>query len=258
MKSQKVIYYETEQDEIVPFNHKRKKIDENYKYIHKNPFYKIFSFITYRILATPFAFISFKLFKKIKFHNVNLLKKHKKDGYFVYANHSNQYCDGFCPALICFPKKPHIIVNPANVSIPFLGKFTQMWGALPLPENIEATKNFYRAIDLTLKNNNPIVIYPEKQLWPYHTKIRDFSISSFRYPVKFNKPVFTFTTTYKKFKNTRKPKIEIYVDGPFYPNQSVNPKEAQAQLKEKVFNQLCARASLSDYEFVKYIKKEKQ
>ncbi|MBQ8615754.1 MAG: 1-acyl-sn-glycerol-3-phosphate acyltransferase [Clostridia bacterium] len=256
MKFGDKIYYETENDEVMSFKESKITIDENYKYVHTNPFYKFASFFTYRFLATPYAFITFKLIKKVKFHNAKVLKQYKKGGYFIYANHTNQFCDGFCPALICFPKKPHVIVNPANVSIPFVGKLTRMWGALPLPNNLEATKNFYHAIEHMLNHNNPIVIYPEAHLWPYYTKIRNFPATAFRYPVKYNKPSFTFTTVYKKRKIGKKPKIEIYVDGPFYPNPNVTDKEAKQQLRDEVYSQLNKRASLSNYEFVNYIKKE--
>lgn len=256
MKFNQNIYYKNENSEVIVKKYKVKKIDENYKYIHKNIFYKIFSFVTYWFVAFPYAFIVFKILKNTKFHNKNLLKKHKKNGYFIYANHVNQYGDGFCPGLICYPQKPHIIVNPINIAIPIIGRFNRLCGALPLPDNIKATKNFYIAISYTLEKNNPVVIYPEAHLWPYYTKIRNFSSSSFRYPVKFNKPVFTFTTIFKKKKLSKKPKVEIYVDGPFYPNKNLSEKEAQNELRDKVFQIFNERASLSNYNYVNYIQKE--
>lgn len=256
MKLPKKIYYSSENDEVVKFNIKKIKIDKNYKYLISNPIMKFVSWFTYRIFATPFAFITFKIVKRIKFHNVKVLKKHKKGGYFIYANHTNQFADGFCPALITFPKKPFIIANSDNVAIPILGKFTKLWGALPIPDTMDATKNFYFAIEKMLKKNNPIVIYPEAYLWPFYTKIRNFPATSLRFPIKYNKPVYTFTTVYSKHKHLKKPKIDIYVDGPFYPDEALPHKQAQENLREIVFNSLSSHAKLSDYEFIKYIQKE--
>jgi len=256
MKYGTKIFYETENEEVVKFKEKKIIIDENYKYIHNNIFQKFWSWFTYRLFATPYAFIYFKLIKRVKFHNTKVLKPFKHQGYFIYANHTNQFCDGFCPGLICFPQKPHIIAHSSNVSIPFWGHFTKMWGALPLPDTLKATKNFHNAMKIILKNN-PIVIYPEAHLWPFYTKIRKFSNTTFRYPIKFKKPVFTFTTVYKLKKIGKKPKIEIYIDGPFYPNQELSEKDQQIALSNFVFNQLNKRSKLSNYEFVKYIKKEK-
>lgn len=250
----RIFYYTNNTKEVINFNVKKIKIDEHYKYKNKNVFYNIFSFVTYYLLAKPIAWFYFKLIKRVKFKNKKVLNPYMESGFFVYANHTHQFCDCFCPALICFTKKPHIIVNADNVSIPFWGKLFKMWGALPLPENILATKNFYKAIETTV-NKNPIIIYPEEHLWPYYTKIREFSNTSFRYPVKFNKPTFTFTTVYKKHK-LKKPKIEIYIDGPFFIDTNLTEKENQQTLKDKVFAQLNNRASLSNIEYVKYIKKD--
>lgn len=257
MKYGDIFYYFDENDEVVKFDEKPIKIDKNYKYINNNPLYKFWSWFSYRFLATPYAFIVFKLIKKVKFHNTKILKTHKKGGYFIYANHSNQFCDGFCPGLICFPKKPHIIVKSANISIPFIGKLTKMWGAIPVPDDLFATKNFYKTIETVLNKNNPILIYPEAHLWPYHTKIRNFSNVSFRYPVKYNKPVYCFTTIYKFKKKNKKPKTEIYVDGPFYPDFHLNDKDAQQCLRNEVYSKMKERSKMSDYEYVSYIKKEK-
>ncbi len=251
MKEDKVIYYSSEAEEVMHFRTPPAKIDENYKYIHTNCFFNLWSKFVYRFISTPFSFLTFKTFKRVKFYNTQVLKNYKNCGYFIYANHTNQYGDGFCPALICFPKKPHIIVSSENINIPFLKHFSKISGALPLPDSISATKNFYSAMETILNENNPIVIYPEAHLWPYYTKIRNFPSSSFRYPVKFDKPVFTFTTVYKKSKH-KKPKTEIYVDGPFFPERNLNIKDAQQKLRDEVFFQMCERSKLNDCEYIKY------
>lgn len=256
MKLKKLIYYSTENDEVVNFKSKPIKIDEKYKYLNSNILYKFFAWIVYRVFATPIAFIYFKFVKRIKFHNTAILKKFRKGGYFIYANHTNQYADGFCPHLICFPKKPHIICNPDNISLFIIGKFNKMCGAIPMPTTINAMKNFNLAIEKVLKQNNPIVIYPEAHLWPYYTKIRNFPATSFRFPVMFNKPVFTFTTVYIQRKPNKKARTEIYVDGPFYPPVNTTEKEKQEELKNAVYNNLVFHARKNNYEHISYIRRK--
>ena len=126
-----------------------------------------------------------------------------------------------------------------------------------LLHKLVAAKKFNQAIEHILSKDNPILIYPEAHLWPYYTKIRPFDNKSFRYPVNLNKPVFTFTTTYHKRKHSKKPKIVIYVDGPFYPDRSLDKKSAMQKLRDEVYQKMCERAKLSDYEFVKYVKRSK-
>lgn len=256
MKYKDKMYYSDElNDEVLDFNINAKKIDENYKYIHKNPFYRFAEWFMYRIVAVIIVWFYVK-FKGIKIKNNKVLKKCKNGGYFIYANHTQQLADGLHPTYTCFPKKPHIICGADNVSMPVLGKITPMWGAVPLPDTIPATRNFNMKIEEVLKHNNPILIYPEAHMWPYYTHIRPFTDKSFRYPVKYNKPIYTFTTTYQKKKEGKPPRITIYVDGPFYADPTLSPNEQRTQLRDWAYNTMSERAKMSNYEYLTYIKKE--
>ncbi len=256
MKYKDKIYYQDElNDDPLNFGVEKVPIDGKYKYIHKNIFFKIFRFFVY-LIALPIIFVYVKLIKKIKIKNKKVLKKYRKGGYFVYANHTSRFGDAFVPVYTCRPNTAKIIVNSDNVSVPVAGRITRLLGALPLPDTIQAAKNFNKAIDICLKHSNPIVIYPEAHLWPYYTKIRPFGDQSFVYPVKFDKPVFTFTTTYVKKKEGKKPKVVVYVDGPFFPNENLSKKERQKKLRDEVYAKLCERAKLSDYDYLTYIKGE--
>lgn len=256
MKKGDKIYYSDElNDEVIDFKVKPKKIDKNYNYLPKNIFYRFISWFTYRFLAMPIFGFYFTFIRPVKFKNKKVLKLAKKTGYFVYGNHTNEIADAVCPTFACFPKKPHVICNSSNLQLPVLGKFLRMWGALPLPDTLEATKNFYNAIETTLNNKNPIIIYPEAHLWPYYTKIRPFTYLSFRYAIKYNKPVYCFTTVYKKRKFFKKPKMEIYVDGPFYPDTSLPAKESQQKLRDEVYTKMVERSKLNNCEYVTYEKR---
>ena len=225
MRKNKVFYYENEQtDEVVNFQIKKQKVDENYKYIHKSFLYKTISWFVYRIIASPIFYVYFKLVRPVKYVNKKILKQSKNSGYFLYGNHTNHLGDGCNPTFICFPQKPHIICSSDNVFIPIIGIFNRMCGAIPLPDTIKSSKLFHQAIEHCLNLNNPIVIYPEAHLWPYYTKIRPFPSMSFRYPIKYNKPSYVLTTTYVKRKFTKIPKTIVYVDGPFMPDQNLSPK----------------------------------
>ncbi len=259
LKFKDKVHYKNElEDEICDFGLTPIKIDKTYTYIHKNPFYRFFAWFTYRILATPICWVYIKLIRRIKFKNKSILKSYKKGGYFIYGNHTDQFSDGFSPSFITMPKKPYIICNADNVSMPFIGKLTRMWGALPLPEDIEATRKFNEAIERALEKNSPVLIYPEAHLWPYYTKIRPFSDKSFRYPVKYHKPVFTFTMVYKKPRHGKKPRQEIWVDGPFYADDSLEAKLARTKLRNQVYEAMTERAKLSNYEYLEYIKEEEK
>lgn len=256
--SKKIYYYTDElNDDFAEESIKHVDIDSNYKYIHNNIFWKILSFIVYRIIAMPIAFIYSKIAFGLEFKNREILKQCKDSGYFIYGNHTQKVLDPFIPTLGNFPKKCYIVAHPDNVAIPFLGNFNKMMGGFPIPSDIKATKNFLYAMEKFIEKKCVISIYPEAHVWPYYSKIRNFVSTSFKYPVKLNKPVFSFTTTYKK-RDGRKPKIIVYIDGPFYPNKELNIKRAQEELRDRVYNQMCIRAQNTDVEYYKYEKVEKK
>lgn len=250
MKKQKVYYFKTLSDEVEIDDIKPKKIDKNFKYETKNPFLKFWEWFYYRVIIFPIGWFWCRIKKGIKYVGAKKIRK-LKTGCFVYGNHTNKLSDAFSPSMISHQKKPYLIVNPKNLNLPFFGASTKYLGAVPLPDGIEAHKNFLKSIEHKLKKNHPIIIYPEAKIWPCYTKIRPFDSQSFRYPIKFDVPVFSVTTTYQKNKRG-KCKIVVYVDGPFEVDKTLNPKEAQQKLHEQVIMQMQKRSELSNFETYVY------
>ena len=254
---QKIFYYDDELNnefsnaKIIP-----RKIDEKYKYVHKNPFWIVFAFL-FNLIVIPVKFIYPKLKFRIKYIGKEKLKKYKNSGYFVYVNHTQAFCDTFIPSNPIFPKRNYLIVNPENVSMKIIGNCVQMLGAIPIPSNKFAMKNFLDKINKVIENGNSITIYPEAHIWPYYTKIRPFKSVSFKYPIDLNVPTFCMTNTYVKRKNSNKINIVTYIDGPFFPNENLSKQEQKQDLRNQVYKQMVKRSENSNIELIKYIKKEK-
>ena len=140
----------------------------------------------------------------------------------------------------------------------FLGNIVEMLGAIPIPSNKEAMKNFLEVIEKRIKDGNSVTIFPEAHIWPYYTKIRPFKTVSFKYPVQLNVPTFSVTNTYQSYgKNNDKVKIVTYVDGPFFPDDGCKTmKEKQQNLRDKVYKKMVERSQNSNIEVIKYAKKE--
>lgn len=251
MNSKKVIYYKDElNDEFSGAKITPRVIDENYKYTH-NFLWDFCSWIFQNILSMPIK-IGYAKFKfKIKYIGKEKIKKYKKEGYFVYVNHTQQFADTFIPSIPIYPKRNFFIVNPENISIKPFGKIIEMLGAIPVPGSKNAAKNFLDAIEKRIRNNQSITIYPEAHIWPYYTKIRNFKSVSFKYPVKLDVPVFCMTNTYQAFgKKKDKAKIVTYIDGPFYANKELNEKQAKEELRDKVYNAMVNRSKNSNIDIV--------
>ena len=259
MKQKEIIYYKDELNEefstakIVP-----RKIDENYKYIHKGVIWNAIAFLLQNVLSVPIKFLYAKIKFKIKYVGKEKLKPYKKQGYFIYGNHTQIFADTFITSNTNYPKKNFFIVNPENVSMKFLGNIVEMLGAIPIPSNKEAMKNFLEVIEKRIKDGNSVTIFPEAHIWPYYTKIRPFKTVSFKYPVQLNVPTFSVTNTYQSYgKNNDKVKIVTYVDGPFFPDDGCKTmKEKQQNLRDKVYKKMVERSQNSNIEVIKYVKKE--
>ena len=254
MKKQ-TFYYSELTDDVYDDHIKEKILDEHYGYYGKNWFYRFIEFVYYHIIIFPVAFFYCRVVKRIKYVGREKLKQAKKTGCFVYANHTHPQSDAFGPSQIASPKKIYIIVNPSNLNVPFFKSSTKMLGALPLPTGLKANRNFAGAIKHRLDQKAPILIYPEAKIWPQYTGIRPFASTSFKYPVTYQKPIFTFTTTYQTIKRG-KCKMVVYIDGPFYANSNLSPKEQQEALHDIAYQTMCDRAKLSTYQTHQYIKKE--
>ena len=259
MKQKEIIYYKDELNEefstakIVP-----RKIDENYKYIHKSVIWNAIAFLLQNVLSVPIKFLYAKIKFKIKYVGKEKLKPYKKQGYFIYGNHTQIFADTFITSNTNYPKKNFFIVNPENVSMKFLGNVVEMLGAIPIPSNKEAMKNFLEVIEKRIKDGNSVTIFPEAHIWPYYTKIRSFKTVSFKYPVQLNVPTFSVTNTYQSYgKNNDKVRIVTYVDGPFFPDDECKTmKEKQQNLRDKVYKKMVERGQNSNIEVIKYVKKE--
>lgn len=252
----KIIYYKNElEDEFSTALITAKTIDGGYKYEGGVSFFlgKLFF---YQIIAKPLALCFMKLKFGHKVVNKQLLKEAKKEGYFLYGNHTNDIADALIPSLTTFPKDVYVIVHPNNVSMPVLGKITPFLGALPLPDDLKAAKNFNKAINHKIEKKHCVTIYPEAHIWPYYTKIRPFKDTSFSYPIKLGAKVFCFTNTYQKRRFCKTPRIVTYVDGPFTPDSTLGIKEQRADLRNQVYNAMCEAAKQSNVEMIQYIKIE--
>ena len=257
MEKDKINYYSDElNDEFSGIVRDTIRIDGSYRYLHHNPLWHIGAFLTYRVIMTPVAALYMKLKFKMKIVNRSALLQCRKDAFFLYGNHTQVPGDGYIPTVLTFPKKDIVVVNADNVSMPGTRTFMEMIGAYPLPHDREGMVHFMNGLKHYIGRKKSIVIYPEAHIWPYYIGIRPYSDASFAYPVMYHKPAYSFTVTYQRFRHSGRPKITVYVDGPLYPKEGVRRKEAQLELRNRVYEKMMERSKESTYEYIKYRKKE--
>lgn len=260
-EEKRVFYYENEEDDPIKTKEQEKKVEvklpEDYEFIPKNPFKKLYSALMFRIFWI-FGQWYERRYWQAKFYGREKLKKAKGKGYLIYANHTNPFHDVFGPG-IAADRRIFTIISPVNLLLPGIGKILPAIGGIPLGTSPKTKKGFHDAVDKRLKQGKCMVIYPEAHVWPYATKIRKFPAGnrSFMYATRNNLPIFTMTTTYHRRENSKKdiPRMDIYIDGPFYPDSSKTEEENRTILAKKAYDSMVKYSKKSSYEYFKYIKK---
>lgn len=252
-------YYRDELNDDFAFLKIQKRTNlKPFKYVHKNPFFNGFAWFLYHIFARPIVWTLNKIIFHQRIKNKAVLKQCRKQGYFVYCNHTNGMPDAFTPNLLSL-KRNHIVVGQETVSIRGLRGIVTMLGAIPLPNGVQDINNYYECLKKRIDQKRAITIYPEAHIWPYYTKIRPFSKNSFRYPVDLNVPVFAITNTWQK-RHFRKKKVKLvsYISGPYYPDTTLQRNDAMEELRDTVYKDMVRISnSTKQFEKIKYIKVDK-
>ncbi len=229
------------------------ELPEDYEYIRDDFLSKCRAALTYS-LAVAFGTIYCRLFLHMKIKGAYKLRKHK-GGFILYGNHTQPVGDVVIPAVCCFPKRIYTVVSPANFDIPVIGRVLRPLGALPLASTLGGMREFGRALEKRVKKH-PIIIYPEAHVWPYYTKIRPFGEGAFKYPDKLGAAAYSMTTTYQKRKLGKKPKMTVYIDGPFY-GEGKNAKERAICLCDAIYAEMTEKSKNSNYCYIEYCKTKK-
>lgn len=259
-KNKKVIYYSDPlNDDFANNITKSYQIKENFKYVKKNPLFRLGSFFLYHFVALPIFFFILKIKHHVKVVNKSALKKLKHTGYFVYTNHTQDFIDAFMNQTLLFPtKKGHIVASNDVYSLKGLRTIVNMLGCLPTPNSMPQAKRFYDAIEYYIKKHDKIVILPEAHVWPYYNSIRPFSDAGFMFPSALLKPIIATTVVYRQRKHSpnKRPYITLVVSNPIYPKPSAPIKENQKYLRDEAYKAMVkATQDYKSYAHIRYERK---
>ncbi|MBQ6431119.1 MAG: 1-acyl-sn-glycerol-3-phosphate acyltransferase [Oscillospiraceae bacterium] len=247
--AKKIIYYKDAlHDDFAGNDIQAKTIPADFPFAIRNPFWRILEFLVYRVLATPLVWLIGKIGFGLKVKNRRALRQLRGRGYFLYGNHTQTMMDAYTPTIATFPRHAHIVTGPEAVSIPFIRRFVQLLGAIPLPGTMKGYRPFLEALHWRIQQKRVVTIYPEAHIWPWYTGVRPFPDSSFAYPVREDAPVVAFATTFRKrkvFKNLW-PCLTVTLSEPFYPDQQLTAHEARKKLRDEVYDFMCSTAADPD------------
>lgn len=252
VKKKQVRYYDSFNDDFEQSANQNIKLPESYRRLRHDIRFRLLSGIIYPI-ALIIGTVYCRCVLHMRIHGRRKLKSTKGEC-FIYGNHTQPFGDVFIPALCAFPKRIYTVVSPANFGIPIIGKILPYLGALPTADSLTGLRDLENAIQSHVSDGHPIIIYPEAHVWKYYTEIRPFADTSFRFPVRCDKPVFTMTAVYREKRCLRRPVTDIFIDGPFF-STGDSVRARTASLHAAATDAMKKRSLMSNTAYIEYIKK---
>lgn len=214
------------------------EIDKDYQFVCNNIIFKIASNLLYAI-AYIIVFIFNKLMYGFKIKGLSNLWA--VDGGKVTVSNHIHPMDCTMNGIVNAPKKIYFPTLQSNFEIPVISWIIRLLNAIPIPEKVEAKKEFYNAINELLQNGKTVHFYPETAMRPYDTKLRTFKRGAFRIAVQNNVPIVPIVYTYADVTGVRtlfkeKPFINATVLPAIYPDKTLQEGEAIEKLKNDVHN----------------------
>lgn len=247
-----IVYYQSFDDDVVESYNQQYSLSEDYVWVRDDLVYRFISKVLYG-LARALAPVYCRCFLHMRVNNKQLLDQHA-GGCCLYANHTQPVGDALLPVWVNRRRRIDVIVSPANLGIPVIGKALPYLGALPATGRIQDIRKLNQAIAYQLQKGHCLVVYPEAHVWPYFTGVRPYSSVSFIYPIRENVPTYCMTTTYQKRRMGSKPRATVWLDGPFYPTEEGTLSEKAENLRQQVHDCMTMRSQSSNYEYICYQK----
>lgn len=239
------------------------EVGEDFTFIHKSPLWRLAEFFVYYAVALPAVWLICKVGFGLRVKNRKAIRKAGKAGFFLYGNHTS-FSDAYIAPIVSFPKKAFIIANPDAVSIPGIRGLVQMLGCIPIPTERRAMPRFTEAVYERIREGSCVMIYPEAHIWPYYTKIRPFTASSFHYQAKLGVPAVPMTMTYRNRKlfgliKLNRPGMTLHIGEPVFPDPELTERERRQKLRDEVYEQMkTVSDSTRQYEHIIYIERERE
>ena len=170
-------------------------IDENYQYIKEGKVFSFFSNLLYYGIAFPVLTILNKIIYDLKIEGKENIKNLQK-GAISVSNHV-LVLDCTMIGLAFGLKKVYFTTRKGSFEIPVVRKLIKLLRAIPIPEKMSNKEHFVKQLDRALQNGKVIHFYPEKALWPYYEKIRNFKDGAFNFAIRNNVPIIPIVITFR-------------------------------------------------------------
>ena len=186
----------------------RPKVDKNFEFENRNIFYRMWQNILFGFAKMIVPSIARAKYGRFEIKNKKVLKKFRKKGVVLVANHSHYFDGALIYSKMVGWHKIKFIMQGDILGISFLGKLLLALGGHPTADDIGGAIKSYRKLEEYLRRDKTLLVFPEGSVHPYEANIREFNTGAFKIAQSANAPivpiVLTFKQNKKKCRNTPK------------------------------------------------------
>ncbi len=192
----------------------------------KGRIYRLYSSLFYYVIAIPILFLWTRVILGVRLKGGRHLRGIK--GAMTVCNHVHML-DSAVVALALFPRKVIFPTIPENVQSIWPGKIVRLLGGVAIPGNLAELKQFFDEMEFLLVKRRIVHIFPEGELNPYDTNLRQFKKGAFHLAAQARVPVVPISISFCPPKGLhklcrRKPVMVLHIGEPIYP-AAADPQE---------------------------------
>ncbi len=175
--------------------------------------------LLYTVIVIPLLFCWLTIVNGARIHGIGNLRGLR--GAVTVCNHVH-LLDSVMVALASWPRKPIFTTIHKNVDTLFPGFLVNLLGGVPLPCEKKNLDDFFQEMELSLTNGSIVHMFPEGELIPWDTHIRDFKRGAFHLAARTRAPIVPMAISFPPARGprallTKKPTMTLTVGKPVYP-----------------------------------------
>jgi 1,2-diacylglycerol 3-alpha-glucosyltransferase len=181
--------------------------------------YRLLSTAFYYAVVIPILFLWTRLVLGVRSEGKNRLPR--GGGAVTVCNHVHTL-DSALVAIAMFPRRAIFTSAPVNLQNRVYGGLVRLLGAVAVPPNPAELPRFFAEMELFLAKGRIVHFYPEGELVPYDTSLRDFKRGAFHLAAQARVPVVPLSIRFTPPTGVgrifrRKPTMVIVIGEPIVP-----------------------------------------
>jgi 1-acyl-sn-glycerol-3-phosphate acyltransferase len=209
--------------------------------------YRLLSNAFYYLIAIPLLFLLTRVILGVRSEGENRLPR--VGGALTVCNHVHPL-DSALVALAMFPRRPVFTSAPINLQNRWYGGLVRLLGGVAVPATPSGLQLFFSEMELFLAKGRIVHFFPEGELKPYDTSLRDFKRGAFHLAAQARVPVVPLSIRFDPPTGVgrifrRKPTMVIVIGEPIVPTTTDprNDRRIRMELARRRMHDLIRRAA---------------